>query len=108
MSAGRVMTTSGPRGRGTYVHACRDTTFCAEAGGIGNSCGGRTDFTPADPFAFRAGYRGQREHFDVLPEAARYAAVTGGPLEALRGGVYRKVSGFEREQAILALLKEES
>ena len=43
----KITTTTGPRGRGTYVHNCHNTTFCAHAGGIGDGCGGTTEFTPA-------------------------------------------------------------
>ena len=41
-----IADTAGPYGRGTYVHACYNPTFCTHAGGIGDGCGGATTFTP--------------------------------------------------------------
>ena len=51
----KITTTTGPRGRGTYVHTCQNRTFCAEAGGIGDGCGGTTEFT-SDMITHADGY----------------------------------------------------
>lgn len=39
-----VTTHTGPQGYGTYTHYCLNTTYCALAGGIGDGCGGSTDY----------------------------------------------------------------
>lgn len=41
----KVINTTGPQGRGLYEHTCDNTTWCAEAGGIGGGCGGETTYT---------------------------------------------------------------
>ena len=53
---------TGPYGHGTYAHACHDTTFCADAGGIGDGCGGVNVVTPSD--------REQRYYDRAVREAA--------------------------------------
>ena len=49
-----ITSTAGPYGRGTYVHTCTNPTWCVEAGGIGDGCGGLTVFTPPTVEALEA------------------------------------------------------
>lgn len=41
-----IRSTTGAYGRGDYAHTCYRPTFCCEAGGTDNACGGYTTYTP--------------------------------------------------------------